>query len=70
MAQGITSIQKRAQPREQMFEHCEVAKALDIAQTKEKHNTITQTLTEEHGRGQGPIEGNLPKWQIWTNGTL
>lgn len=50
MAQGITSMQDRAQPREQMFELCDVAKTLDMTQTKEKHNTITQTLTEEHGR--------------------
>lgn len=70
MAQGITSMHKRAQPREQMSELCEVAKTLDMTQTKEKHNTITQTLKEKHGRGQGPIEGNLPKWHIWIIGTL
>lgn len=51
---GITSTQKRARPRQQMFELCEVAKPLDMTRTKERHNTIIQTLTEGYGRG--PIE--------------
>lgn len=40
---GITSTQKRARPRQQMFELCEVAKPLYMTRTREKHNTIIQS---------------------------